>query len=169
MAAQITLARALKLKNRLNGRFSEVTSEIQTYNSQAVFVAVQPIGGEAPPKTEVDVEALFKKRDALRAAILSLKMLINKANGPIQQAIYDIAEAKGDITFYSGLSTTSGFSHNYHGQPGGTLHVAFKKKSDVDAKKRELEAQVDALQEQIDKHNHKTHIEVDDSVIELAS
>ena len=169
MAAQITLARALKLKNRLNGRFAAVTTEIAAYNSQAVHVAAAPVAGEVPPKTEVDVAALFEKRAKLRAAIVALKLAINTANGPIIRDIYEIAEAKGDITFYASLQTNNGFNPSHYAAGGGVRYVAFKTKADVDAEKTRLEGVVDSIQEKIDKHNYKTHIEVDDETIALAS
>lgn len=167
--AQITLARALKLKNRLNGRFAATSTEISTYNSQAVHVTAAPQPGVVPPKTEVDVAALFERREALRDAIVALKLLINTTNGPITGDIYQIAELKGDITFYSGLRTNNVFQPNGHLNGGGTQYVAFKKKADVDAIKKKLETQIDALQEKIDKHNHKTLIEVEDIILSLAS
>ena len=169
----LTLARALKLKNRLSGRFSEVTSEIVNYNSQVVQ-AVVTASDEPDVKLEdpeVNVGELFKKRTALQKAIVTVKMMIATANGPIQQDIYDIAEAKGDITFFAGLATTHGYqqANRHFGSAAGNHYVAFKRKADVDAEKTRLEVVVDALQEKIDKHNHITLIDVPSEIIVLAS
>lgn len=161
--AKITLARALKIKNRLSGRFAQVTNDITTYNSQSVQVVEEKV--QSP---EVNVSELFDQREALRTALVKIKMLIAGANAGIQQAIYEIAEAKGDITFFAGLTTTHGFQASHYG-PGGTQYVAFKRKADVDAEKKRLESLVDTLQEKIDKHNHATQIEVPDEIIALAS
>ncbi len=168
--AKITLARALKIKNRLGGRLAQVSSDIVTYNSQCV----QPANGSVNTEEvklqspEINVGDLFEKREVLQKSIVTIKVMIANANSSIQKAIYEIAEAKGDITFYSGLATAHGFTPNPYGN-GGTYRVAFKRKADIDQQKKHLEGVVDSLQEQIDKHNHTTFIDIPDEIMNLSS
>ena len=70
MAMQaITLAKALKVKNRLAGRLAKVQTDIQTYNSV--------LEGQAD---QVNVTALVQTRDELVEALVTVKTTINEAN-----------------------------------------------------------------------------------------
>jgi hypothetical protein len=79
--ATITLAKALKIKNRLTGRLAKVQADIQAYNSVPEGQADQ-----------VNVPALMKTREELVAALVGLKTAINEANREAQRDIYDLAE-----------------------------------------------------------------------------
>ena len=65
----ISLAKALKLKNRLAGRMSKVQSDIEVYNSVLVEQA-----------EKVDVPKLIILRDELMCALSDLKLGIIKGN-----------------------------------------------------------------------------------------
>ena len=71
--AEITLAKALNIKNRLTGRLAKVQADIQTYNSVPQGQADQ-----------VNVPALMQTREELVGALVSLKTAINDANGEAQ-------------------------------------------------------------------------------------
>lgn len=75
--AQITLAKALKVKNRLAGRLAKVQADIQAFNSVPEGQAGQ-----------VDVPALMQTREALVEAIVGFKTAINDANREAQKDIY---------------------------------------------------------------------------------
>src|SRR5262249_18393461 len=72
--AQITLAKALKLKNRLAGRLAKVQADIQAYNSVPEGQADQ-----------VNVPALLRTREELVGALVALKTAINDANREVQR------------------------------------------------------------------------------------
>ncbi len=78
----ITLAKALKVKNRLAGRVTKLTADIQTYNS------VQD------GTVEVDVRARFADRAAAVALLADVKDAISRANAPVQKTIFELAERK---------------------------------------------------------------------------
>lgn len=170
--AKITLARILKIKNRLGGRLAEATTELQTYSVQVVQPLPSKAGDVGEPQLgppEVDVKALSEKRLALRNAITTLKLILTEQNKPIQKAIFDLAELKGDIAFLAGLRTNHGkVVGGYGANTTTTYYHAFMRKAEVDAAKAKLEGDIDALQEQIDKHNHATLVEVDDAILALA-
>ena len=92
--AEITLAKALKVKNRLTGRLAKVQADIQTYNSVPEGQADQ-----------VNVPALMKTREELVGALVNLKAAINDANREVQRDIYDLAEKKATAQFLAGLNT----------------------------------------------------------------
>ena len=95
--AEITLAKALKVKNRLTGRLARVQADILAYNSVPQGQAGQ-----------VNVPALMKTRDELVGALVALKAAINDANREAQRDIYDLAEKKATAQFLAGLTTRHG-------------------------------------------------------------
>jgi hypothetical protein len=95
--AEITLGKALKIKNRLTGRLAKVQADIQAYNSVPEGQADQ-----------VNVPALMKTREELVGALVSLKTAINDAYREAQRDIYDLAEKKATAQFLAGLNTRHG-------------------------------------------------------------
>jgi hypothetical protein len=95
--AEITLAKALKVKNRLTGRLAKVQADIQAYNSVPEGQADQ-----------VNVLALVQTREQLVGALVSLKTAINDANREAQRDIYDLAEKKATAQFLAGVNTRHG-------------------------------------------------------------
>ena len=156
--AEITLAKALKVKNRLTGRLSKIQGDIQTYNSVPEGQAGQ-----------VDVPALVKVRDRLVAALVALKTAINEANRETQRDIYDLAEKKATVQFLAGISTRHGPQPAVYPSTTEVNYVAALKKADVDGMVAGLEKDIDQLQDRLDQFNHVRKIEVDGRILELAS
>src|SRR5437899_1856248 len=103
----ITLAKALKVKNRLAGRLAKVQGDIQTYNSV--------LEGQAD---QVNVAVLVQTRQELVDALVTVKSAISEANREIQRAIYDLAEKKASVQFLNGICTRHGAQPAvYPGQP----------------------------------------------------
>src|SRR5215212_3392808 len=91
--AQITLAKALKVKNRLAGRLAKVQADIQAFNSVPAGQADQ-----------VNVPALMRAREELVEALVGLKTAISDANREVQRDIYDLAEKKATAQFLAGVN-----------------------------------------------------------------
>lgn len=145
----ITLAKALKHKNRLAERIRKISEDIQNFNSV-------PANAE---KT-VNVRVLCKTREELVEKLVELKCKLMVANGPIWNHIFSLAEIKGEIAFWTHVKTQHGknFSERYMATEVLEYSAEFKK-PEVDAKVLELETKADALQEQIDQHNYTTKID----------
>jgi hypothetical protein len=156
--AEITLAKALKVKNRLTGRLTKVQSDIETFNSVPVGQADQ-----------VNVPALMKLRDELVSALVNLKTAINDANRAAQRDIYDLAEKKATAQFLGGLNTRHGPQPPVYPSTIEVNYIAAVKKSEVDALVLRLENEIDQLQDKLDQFNHDHKIEVDSRIVELAS
>src|SRR5262249_30226663 len=92
--AEITLAKALKVKNRLAGRLAKVQADIQAYNSVPAGQADQ-----------VNVPALMKTRAELVGALVALKTAINDANREAQREVSDLAEKKATAQFLAGVTS----------------------------------------------------------------
>src|SRR5271163_2421896 len=93
---EITLAKALKLKNRLAGLMTKLNQDIATYNS------VQE-GAE-----QLDVRALYEARKTVVRHLVALKVAITQANAPVQPVIYALAELKALIALLNGLNPKHG-------------------------------------------------------------
>lgn len=156
--AEITLAKALKIKNRLTGRLAKVQADIQAYNSVPEGQADQ-----------VNVPALMKTREELVGALVGLKTAINDANRDAQRDIYDLAEKKATAQFLAGINTRHGPQPPVYPSTIEVNYVAALKKADVDALVVRLENEIDQLQDRLDQFNHDHKIEVDGRILELAS
>lgn len=151
----ISLAKALKLKNRLAGRLAKTTSTISLYNSV--------LEGHK----EVNVLDLDKQRAELSESLVDLKTAIYEANKGIYRFINQMSEKKSEIDFLNSLQTRNGVEPGY-GE--NTHYVAAIKKVDVDKRVKLLEKEIDDLQDQIDRYNAEAgRIRIDAHILELAS
>jgi hypothetical protein len=155
---EITLAKALKVKNRLAGRLAKVQADIQAYNTVPEGQAGQ-----------VNVPALLKNREELVGALVSLKTAINEANREVQRDIYDLAEKKATAQFLAGVNTLHGPQPAVYPNTTQVNYVAALKKADVDALVVRLEKEIDQLQDRLDQFNHVHKVEVDGRILQLAS
>lgn len=154
---QISLAKALKLKNRLAGRLNKVQQDIQTYNSVLAEQAGQN-----------DVPALCKTRDEIANNLVTLKTKIVFGNAEIQADLIQQGELKSKLAWLATLETRDGQErHGY--QNTEVTWVAALKKKDVDAETKKLEAEIDAIQDKLDNFNHTKKIEVSEQALNLAS
>ena len=156
--AEITLAKALKIKNRLTGRLAKVQTDIQAYNSVPEGQADQ-----------VNVPTLMKTREELVEALVGLKAAINDANREAQRDIYALAEKKATAQFLAGVCTRHGPQPAVYPSTTEVTYVAALKKADVDSLVVRLEKEIDQLQDRLDQFNHAHKIEVDGRTLELAS
>jgi hypothetical protein len=154
----ITLAKALKVKNRLAGRLAKVQADIQAFNSVPQGQADQ-----------VHVPALVQTREELVEALVSLKTAINDANREAQRDIYLLAEKKATAQYLAGLNTRHGPQPAVYPNTTEVNYVAALKKADVDALMVRLEKEIDQLQDKLDQFNHDRKVEVDGRILELLS
>lgn len=154
---ELSIAKCLKVKNRLAGRLAEVQADIQAYNSTLVEQAEQ-----------VDVSARLKERNEIVGALIALKIDLARANLPIQGDLIRQGELKSTIQFLAGIRTLDGkVRHDY--QNTEVVYKAYLKKTYLDAQKRVLEKEIDEMQDRIDSFNHQTRIEVTQRTLDLAS
>ena len=149
----ITLAKALKLKNRLAGKVAKLTGTVQTYNS------TQQTG------EQIDVRAKFAERADLVGRLTELKHAIARANAPIQRDIFDLAELKAEVALLAALNTKHGTFLEGYPAAGQVAYVAQFRKADVDAMTDALEARIDALQDKLDTFNAQTLVAVDAATV----
>lgn len=148
----VNLSRALKLKNRLVHRLSQLDTLITTYNSTA------------EDNQEYNVQELYKTRMVLAAQLVQLKAAINATNQPIQHLIFQLAECKALVAMLTKVNTRHG--PTVEGYSGVRVtYVAQLRKPDVDREVRRVEQDIDRIQDELDRFNHKTLIQVDKALL----
>jgi hypothetical protein len=105
----------------------------------------------------------------LTAALVELKTAIYEANKGIYKQIILIGEKKSEVDFLNGLNTRHGIEpHGYQGN--NVTYVAVIQKVDVDKRVKQIEKEIDDLQDQIDKYNAESErVRVESSILDLAS
>lgn len=152
----ISVAKALKLKNRLAGRLNKAQSNVQTYNST--------LEGQSLP----NIADLVKEREEIMESLIALKTAIIRTNNPIQGLIIRQGELKSKIEYLNSVNTTDGVQrHGY--QNTDIKYVAYIKKADVDKEVRTLEKEIDGIQDKLDEFNHTAKVEVEQRWLDLAA
>lgn len=155
---QITLAKALKLKNRLVGRLAKVQTDIQLYNS----VLKEQAEGR------VDIVALVSSQREIQECLIGLKSKIISANAEIQETLIRLGETKALLTFLATIPVRDGQErHGY--QNTEVTWVAVIKKADIDRDQKKMESEIDEMQDKIDGFNHTMKMEIPQKYLDLAS
>ena len=153
---KITLARALKLKNRLAGQLTKIGGRAVSHNSY--------VEGTNNPYDSVKVFAEYGK---IQEQLVELKSKIQAANAPIHKSIAMMGELRSEIVLLNSMSVTKGVvtEPRYgEGQDATRVYVAAIDKLARDNNVAELEQEIDVLQDDIDTHNATTSIELTFSI-----
>ncbi len=156
----LTLAKALSVKNRLAGRLAQARSNIETYNS-VLAGHLDDYG-----KATVDVRAEYARYRKLQDGLIVVKAAIQRANLPIYEDILQLGELKSVIQMLSGLNTKYGTEPGYYGVE--YRYSAIILKPEALGIIRELEAQIDAIEDKINEFNASTRIEIPTWILDLA-
>lgn len=154
----LTLARTLQYKKRVVGELARVTSLIMSNNS---------LEKSERESSDIKVKDLLERRNLLVNQIIDLKTKMYTANqGEQQRRIFLLAELKGTLSLYSTLNTRHGEQrnpYNYGNESPATItYDAVISRAEAEAIVLQLNKDIDHLQEEIEKYNYNTKIEVDD-------
>lgn len=147
---KVSLAKALKLKNRKVRLITEIQKKISTSNSRL-----------AAAQTEFNARELYEKLQLVQEELVQLKTAINNANLPIQETIYRMAELKGRVTFIKSLPTHRGKVLMSYQATELQEYKAEITAPEVAEEVEKLERQIDELQDRLDRHNATVDIDVD--------
>ena len=151
---KISLAKLMKVKNRLAGRIAQVQAEIVAYNCVVE-------GTEAP-----DVRKLVATHDQMVAQMIKLKVALDDANrGGQRERIYQLSEKKSKLTWLKTLNTRHGPQQGYGEKV--INYVATFRKTEVDETVRRLEREIDETQDAIDSFNASRKVTVDAELFTL--
>ena len=149
---KMTLAKALKYKNRLAQRISELVAQIKECN---VYL-------EGNKPTFLISELLAEHSTAI-TAMIELKAAIQEANKPILRHIFGLAELKGQIALYKELDTREGKQRSSWDNEV-SINIVQIGKAEALMKQRTYEKLLDRMQAEVDKHNATTTIEFPDEI-----
>ncbi len=154
---QITLSRALQVKNRLAEKISSTQKNITENNSRMVFPGAI---------AEYDVEKLYDIYVELQGRMVDLKDKLSEANRPVQAIIFELAELKGRVQMLKALNTKNGkvISNHYapiddEGEYRTIEYSASITNAFVEKEIRTLENEIDTKQSELERHNHQTTID----------
>jgi hypothetical protein len=152
---EITLAKALKLKNKLVREMGQHYTKFSMYNSH-----------QDDQKMNFDPKAEYTIWRTKSAELVKLKTAISGGNQAINEDIIKMGELKSLISNLQGVATREGVEireSRWENKPDVKItYVAFMNDKGIADTIKELEQEIEACQDRIDKHNHTTTIKVAD-------
>lgn len=150
----VSLAKCLKLKNRIAGRLLKVQQEIQNNNSVL-----------KEHRHFVDVGELEIKYLTLSRFLKEIKVAIAKANANCCETLIELAELKVAAKFYASISTREGTFKGYDNEV--EVYEVFYDKKKIDSNVEAIQKRIDALQDELDIFNHKTTVDISAEILDL--
>lgn len=143
----MTLAKALKQKNRVTQKINKLQQEIQRENSVQI---------DDPRKIKVEDLMVELKKKVLQ--LIKLKIAIFIASTPMRENILTLSELKSEIVFLQSISTKEGKISEYGDTP--IEYTAAFDKLYIRDQVEICEQKIDAIQDELDQFNHTTKIEI---------
>lgn len=146
------LTKALKLKNQLAGEVTSLKDRLTKQNSRAATVAFDYNNHEVLAALRASVDRLVEVKSAIATA-----------NVGLYPRIFRLAELKGLVATFKELDVRHGVfkeAGNYIHPAVEVEYIAQIKKAEVDQLVAELEAEISALQDELDESNHAHSITV---------
>lgn len=147
--SQITISRALKLKNKLVSEINKEWQKISQYNSS--------LQGASMP---YDIKASYEKWTQLKAKLVELKTKIHLANAPVYEVIFAMSEMKDSCKLLGSLGCSQGVIIDRYGRTDTPLvYTAAISISENEQNIVFLEKKIEELQDVLEEHNASTKIE----------
>jgi hypothetical protein len=149
---QISLARALKLKNRLVGQVAKLGQRAVSSNSRLVTA-----------KASYDTKEVFAEFHDVRGQLVEVKTKIQLANTSIVSQIIEIGELRSEIALLKAMNVTDGPVNQGRWSDDKEVVQEFVASIDMATRDRmveALESDIDTLQDEIDAHNATTKIDL---------
>ena len=151
MRKSVSIARALKEKNRVAGKLAKARELVKEENSKDTK---HPRG--------VDVRAMYDVARKLKASLVDIKAAIAVSNSPLVAKIIELDELKSEIAFLNGLNVKEGlFEESSYGGTVVREITAVLRKQDVLEEIARLQKHADELQDELDEFNASTRIEIE--------
>lgn len=151
----ISLAKALKIKNRLVGELANLQQTARQHNALPI---------ESRGEKSVRLDKVWEELQKVSNRLVELKSKIAVATAPITPLLVDLAETKGTIAFLESLPIKEGKEDTQIGYGVNSSLKTVVWNSFVDeAQKSKLikenKERIDSLQDQIDEFNAVTKID----------
>ncbi len=142
----MTVKQALKAKAKLTTRISECYGSAKSYNSI-----------EEGNLRRYSVVGLLNEAEELTKELVDLKVKIHQANLPVYGKIFLMAELKGRVKNLKAMSCEEGKVTERYGSIQSVKEVEINI-AQKDAMIKEVEEQIEKLQDELDVHNATTLI-----------
>jgi hypothetical protein len=142
----MTIAQALKEKNKKVASIQKLWDKIQRYNS------IQE--GSERPYSSIE---LFGQVQIEVELLIDLKTKIHEASSPVRRDIFALSEMKSFVQRVRSVNTTQGIYRDRYENTASQMVAELDIKWQ-DAKIDELEENIEKLQEKLDQFNHTTTI-----------
>ena len=161
---KVTVAKAMKMKNRLAALLKEKGENIKENNS-ILKKGVR----------KLDVRREVEERSKVAESLVDLKTALNKSNMSVQRDVFELSELKAELKMWDevpcddGLNfgTPSQFSKKEHffsmGEPKEIEMSSELKFADIKEIREKLVKRIDKIQDKLDHFNHTTQIEIPDA------
>jgi hypothetical protein len=143
----MNIKQALKLKNKLVKENAEYFSRVGSYNSVE----------EGTTRPYNPTEMLAKFNEGVKQ-LVDLKTRIHRANAPVYDKIFKLAELKSMVTKLRSLNCSEGKTSRGWRESEPVTMVAEIGILQRDDMVKALEAQIEELQDELDTHNSTTQI-----------
>lgn len=144
----MNIKQALKRKNKLVSLMAEEWAKVSQYN----------VVEEGNPRPYSAVQAMANWMD-LSEELTQLKTKIHLANGPVYEQIFRLGELKNQVKLLKHLNCQSGTFQNRWDIEKPTVKHAEINVVEKDKLVKDKEAQIEMIQEELDKWNHNTTID----------
>jgi hypothetical protein len=155
----VTLAKALSIKNRLAGRLAQAKLNVETYNSVLA-------GQKEEGTSTVDVRAEYERFVTIQEGLVVVKAAIQRSNVTIYEDVLRLAEKKALLQMLNGLNTKQGTEPGFGGIE--YRYAATIQKPEVLEMVRRTESEIDQIQDRLTQYNALTTVEIARSVLDLA-
>ncbi len=142
----MNVKQALKQKNKLVGEIKECYRIIQTQNSIE----------EGNPR-RYSVKKKIEEIATLTDELVQLKAKLHRANAPVYEKIFQMAEIKGIIKELKKMDVSEGKQDSRYGSVVSVKEVEMTV-IERDTIVKEYEAEVEKIQNELDIHNSNTNI-----------
>jgi predicted nucleic acid-binding Zn-ribbon protein len=142
----MNVKQALKVKNKLVADLKAQYEILKKYNSIE----------EGNPRRYSMTDTLSKIK-TLQAELVELKTKIHKANQPVYDRIFALAELKGMIKELKKVPTDEGKQESRYSSTVSVKEVELNV-TDIDTSVSILESQIEEIQNELDVHNATTNI-----------
>ena len=143
---KLTIAQALKQKNKLAFKLQKNWGRIHTYNS-AVVESYRPF----------NVEDLLHETIKVTQELVELKTKIHEASAPVREKIFRLSELKSAMQQITSIPTKEGKIRERYDHQVVEMEAIITA-ARVDVLSEQFEQEIDQIQELLEVFNHKTYL-----------
>lgn len=144
------LSKALKQKNRLAAKIKDIYSQLRENNSRIKGAVLH-----------FSVEEKYKELYALKDELIKLKTAIHRANAPVYEKIFRLAELKGLLLILKNIPSREGPVVERYSSGDPLMYESVLKTDKLENDANSVQDEIDRLQDELEEFNVVTDIDLD--------